>query len=442
MTEADRGAPLLEMMCQQVTTLTQAIQKLQDGYIHLEDQLQHLPVAPALMDSSSSSTNTSSASLSQESANLTPTVMMPSPEPRVPTPERFFGDRKKFRAFKNACLLYLALQPRNFSSEFVKVGFIISLLCEEPQAWAHNLLEQKSPALNSMDTFFEAMTLLYDDPQRMASAESALVALRQGERPVEDYTAEFRRWSTDTSWNEAALRFQYRQGLSETLKDELARVAVPDTLDKLIHLAILLDRRLRERRSECVQTFQPTKRPPRSPPAVEPTPACSAGPKRGPKQVGLVRSPLTFDERQRRRRAYLCLYCGGAGHFLRSCPIRPSKAYPPSSTYLQVSVSSHSYLALPISLQVAGREVQLPAIIDSGACSCFMDLSLANKLGVPLYEKKQRLEVLLADGSLPSSGLVSHETIPIFTTIDTGHQEFIRFDILCSPMFPIILGIP
>lgn len=39
-------------------------------------------------------------------------------------------------------------------------------------------------------------------------------------------------------------------GLSESLKDELARVGTPDTLEALITLAIQIDRRLRERRSE------------------------------------------------------------------------------------------------------------------------------------------------------------------------------------------------
>lgn len=94
----------------------------------------------------------------------TPMVVVPPLELRVPTPERFSGDLKKFRAFKNSCLLYLALQPRSFSKETEKVGFIISLMFGEPQIWAQNLLEQKSPVLNSMDTFFEAMSQLYDDP--------------------------------------------------------------------------------------------------------------------------------------------------------------------------------------------------------------------------------------------------------------------------------------
>lgn len=107
-------------------------------------------------------------------------------------PERFSDYQKKFRAFKNACLLFLAFQPRTFSIETMKVEFIISLLSKEPQAWAHNLLEQKSPARNSMDSFFEAMVQLYDDPQHVATAETALHTL-QGRCPEED----FRKWSAD-----------------------------------------------------------------------------------------------------------------------------------------------------------------------------------------------------------------------------------------------------
>lgn len=76
-----------------------------------------------------------------------------------------------------------------------------------------------------MDTFFEAMAQLYDDPQHTATADSTLhTLLLQGKRPVEDYTFDFCTWSADTGWNEAALEYQYHQGLSETLKDEMARL--------------------------------------------------------------------------------------------------------------------------------------------------------------------------------------------------------------------------
>lgn len=158
MSEADRVGSPLEALCQQVTTLTQAVQRLQDGYFQLEGRLQHLILSPG----DATSTSPSGASSSQDHSSTAPAVVMTLPEPRVPTPERFSGNRKRFRAFKNACLLYLALQPKTFSSETVKVGFIIFLLSEEPQAWAHNLLEQKSPLLNSVETFFESMGRLYD----------------------------------------------------------------------------------------------------------------------------------------------------------------------------------------------------------------------------------------------------------------------------------------
>lgn len=102
-------------------------------------------------------------------------------------------------------------------------------------------MEQKSPVINSVDAFFEALAQLYEDPQCVATAEATLHALQQGWRPVEDYTVDLRKWSADTGWNEAALRYHYRLGLSESLKDELARVETPATLEVLIQLYSSID---------------------------------------------------------------------------------------------------------------------------------------------------------------------------------------------------------
>lgn len=49
--------------------------------------------------------------------------------------------------------------------------------------------------------------LNYDNPQRMATAETTLHTLQQGRRPVEDYTVNFCKWSAYTGWNEAALKY-------------------------------------------------------------------------------------------------------------------------------------------------------------------------------------------------------------------------------------------
>lgn len=51
-------------------------------------------------------------------------------------------------------------------------------------------------------------------------------------------------------WNEAVLKYQYRLGLSEALKDKLARIESPANLEDLIKLTIQFNCRLRVRQSE------------------------------------------------------------------------------------------------------------------------------------------------------------------------------------------------
>lgn len=77
--------------------------------------------------------------------------------------------------------------------------------------------------MTTLNIFFKTVAQLYDDPQRVASAEAARHSLQRGCRAIEDYVTEFRRWSSDTSWNDSALHHQFHLGLSEPLKDELAR---------------------------------------------------------------------------------------------------------------------------------------------------------------------------------------------------------------------------
>lgn len=124
MSEADRGGSPMEVALQQITALTQVIQKLQKGYLQLKGCLQHPPEPPTSSD--------------QSSPSAAPTVVI-------------FGDRKKFRSFRISCYLYFVLEPHTFSTETLKVGYIISLLSGEPQTWAHGLLEQESPVINSVD---------------------------------------------------------------------------------------------------------------------------------------------------------------------------------------------------------------------------------------------------------------------------------------------------
>lgn len=191
---------------------------------------------------------------------------------------------------------YTSLSSLEHSSEGVKVGFHISLLQEEPQAWAHHLQEQHDAALSFVDSFFSAMTQLYADPFRLQTAESMLSKLCQGQRPVEDYVSDFH-LCADTECNSSALRFQFHPGLAESLKDELAQVGVPIVLEDLITLSIQIDRRLREgqlERSANVCLYQAESGASKAQPTVTKSKDSSATIK--PPCPSYKRSPLSQQE--------------------------------------------------------------------------------------------------------------------------------------------------
>lgn len=157
----------MDELCLHMAGLTQAVKSLQEGYTHLEERVQALSSPAATQGSPHHTAATASAP-------APPAVVMLPPEPYVPTPERFSGEHSKCRGFHDTCNLCFALQPHTFSLEATNMGFVISLLQNEPQSWAHHLLEQKAAELTYLTTFFNAMAQLYEDPQLSATAEAAL----------------------------------------------------------------------------------------------------------------------------------------------------------------------------------------------------------------------------------------------------------------------------
>uniref|UniRef100_A0A8C5Q592 Gypsy retrotransposon integrase-like protein 1 n=2 Tax=Leptobrachium leishanense TaxID=445787 RepID=A0A8C5Q592_9ANUR len=373
------------------------------------------------------------------------------PEPNVPLPERFCGNRAGFDAFLLDCHLLFSLKPRTYASDYVKVRTVISLMGGEPKKWAYTLLNIQDPVLDSWITFAEALESMYKDPNKQSTAQSAIRALRQGRRPVEEYITDFRHYAHDTCWNETALIDQFRMGLSEPLKDEIARVGIPPTLEGITRFCIQMDRRLRERRLERLNTPAQvsTNRSPSStvlPPITSRTsvPATPSEPPSEPMQIGLVDGRLPQAERERRRRLRLCLYCGGVNHQARTCPVKPTRGKPRHIiSPLTVRKSSVSpLLMISILLQWQQMKIPLQAMVDSGASGCFIDTTTASRIGIPLYNKNTPIEIQLVDGSPLKSGPITTESALLWMYTGTNHLEEIRFDIVSSPMFPVILGLP
>ena len=114
----------------------------------------------------------------------------------------------------------------------------------------------------------------------------------------------------------------FLRGLAGHIKDELVAHDQPSTLEGLIELATRLDLRIqarrRERRSEAPSRPTPPRSPqlPRFPvtPSSFPMTSTASWRKGDPEPMQVGRTHLSPEEKERRRRQNLCLFCGQPGH--------------------------------------------------------------------------------------------------------------------------------
>ncbi|KAL0147487.1 hypothetical protein M9458_057202 [Cirrhinus mrigala] len=146
----------------------------------------------------------------------------------------------------------------------------------------------------------------------------------------------------------------------------------------------------------------------------------------------------SVEERERRLRGNLCLYCGLAGHIRANCPTRPPR--PPTSVS---NVNSHlNRCEIPATLISEGVSVTTTALIDSGAAGNFIDSDFAIVNHLAILSCAPPVAVAALDGRPLGSGRIDHTTDDLTLLIEPAHQETIRFFIISSPQSPLILGYP
>ncbi|KAJ1199016.1 hypothetical protein NDU88_002854 [Pleurodeles waltl] len=239
----------------------------------------------------------------------------------------FSGEPTKLREFLDALTVYFAFRPTQFSHDRTKVGYLISALSGPALAWATPMVSSNDPVLSDYSTFVSRFKQMFSRPGLEASAEEALCDIQQGSQDVLQYITRFRQLAAETTWVERTLVTLFRRGLKEEIKDELVHSTRAEDLRGLMDQALSIEYRLQERRSEKKRSrgfAQPS-----SSRAYLQRSEESRTPARDiegePMQVDTTRGPLSASEREDRRKRGLCLYCGSAGHMLRTCPVRPSR---------------------------------------------------------------------------------------------------------------------
>jgi len=276
-------------------------------------------------------------------APAAPPPPAPIPAPVVPVdlpvekPPYFDGKPSELTDFLTHLHVFFLTQPTKYPDDTSRCLAASLFLRGNAYKWIQPSLLQfpLPPHLTDYPTFVANLKATFADPNEQLTAARSLQTLRQ-QTSVSAYVAEFSRLSAIVGWQDDVLLHLFYQGLKDEVKDQLALADRPDTLPAIKAAALRADYRIMERRAERGRPFparQPYLRPapPLAPPIPLPpvaplVPPLLAGP--APMDLGANRPAyrrLTPEERDRRLRCNLCLYCGLAGHRATDCPTRPPR---------------------------------------------------------------------------------------------------------------------
>ena len=274
-----------------------------------------------------------------------------APAVKVHKAECFDGTRSKLRAFLTQMDMHIDVNNNVLRTQASRVIFVSTYLRDRAFEWFEPILrEYYNKATDewghiTQEVFSEAdgykqfrnhLNKTFGDVDATRTAERKLRHLRQTTSATA-YASEFQQIISHLDWDDDAYVAIFEDGLQEEVKDELVRVDRPTDLSKMIELAVKIDNRLYERRRERNDTRKWRQTGQKYYPKYKTNPSQgqSIVPRTnddpyGPRPMDLdatKHKKITEEEKRRRLRDHLCLYCGNKGHIAWTCPNKrnPSK---------------------------------------------------------------------------------------------------------------------
>ncbi len=310
------------------------------------------------------------------------------------------------------CSMFVSQQPMLYPTDDSRIAFVCSLLTGRALEWATAVWSDDHSVFPTFTAFIQRFKEVFEHPAGGKEAGEQLISLRQGRGSAADYALSFRTLAAQTGWPGDPLKLHFRKGLSAELQSELACRDEGKTLDQFIDLAIRIDNLLRSR---CQPRFSSA-------------PVGNTAPPPDPEPMHIGFTHLSEEERERRMRRNLCLYCGLSGHMRATCPTRPSRNPPAVSSNL----NSSTVLEIPVTLMIKGHIMETVALIDSGAAGNFIDASFAKTHNIPLVPCVSHLAVAALRrspaGLRPSPIHHRGHTVTCWSPSHRGHQ------IICFPV--------
>ena len=129
------------------------------------------------------------------------------------------------------------MHPSQYPIDASQMGLVGTLLSGTTTlAWFTPLLEKGSPSLNNFEEFISEFKAYFGDITSVRTSINKIQILRQGDRLVLAYIADFHLLASDIPLDNQALMEQFRFGLHNDVKDLfLTFLEEPKSLTKAIN---------------------------------------------------------------------------------------------------------------------------------------------------------------------------------------------------------------
>ena len=200
-------------LTEQVATLNETVQKLQSDNTAYQERI-----------------NALQGDLRHERENLVAlrnaiANAQPAPPPAsfpVPDPERYDGNHEKLPLFKSHLPMKFQGDDAQFPTEQHKLRYTVGLLEGNAFAQIQPYILETTINFTNVMALLNVLKAAFGDPDRTGTAERKLESLKQTNRDISTYYAEFSRHVANTQWNDAAKKTTLSRGLSNKIKDALA----------------------------------------------------------------------------------------------------------------------------------------------------------------------------------------------------------------------------